>query len=145
MIRAFVDASVFFSACYSEKGASYAIFRLALQGKVQLVVSEYVLGEVERNLAQKSPEDLELFEVFRDNVPFEVVTPSREDVLKAARYTDLKDAPVVAAAGKAGVDYLASLDRRHLVGRPEVAEGSGLTIVLPEELLHEIRRQAEEA
>lgn len=43
MIKAFVDASVFFSACYSEEGASYAIFRQALEGKVQLVISEFVL------------------------------------------------------------------------------------------------------
>jgi predicted nucleic acid-binding protein len=144
MIRVFVDASVFFSACYSEAGASFAIFRLGLQGKVQLVVSEYVLEEVHRNLAKKSPEDLERLQDFRDNVPFKVVEPSREDVLHAARYTDLKDAPVVAAARKTGVDYLVSLDRRHLVGQPKVAKGSGLKIVLPEELLHEIRRQAEE-
>jgi len=142
MIRAFVDASVFFSACYSERGASSAIFRHALQGTVHLVISEFVLQEVARNLARKSPEDLERFEVFRDNVPFEVVAPSREEVLSAAEYTELKDAPIVAAGIKGSVDVLVSLDRRHLVGRPGVAQGSGLRIVLPEELLEEIRRQA---
>lgn len=58
MIRAFVDASVFFAACYSERGASAAIFRHALQGNAHLAISEFVLQEVARNLARKSPEDL---------------------------------------------------------------------------------------
>ncbi len=61
--------------------------------------------------------------------------------MAAATYTFLKDAPIVAAAKKATVDYLVSLDRKHLVGVQEVAQGSGLTIVLPEALLDAIRRQ----
>lgn len=121
MIRAFVDASVFFAPCYSERGASFAIFQHSLQGTVHLVISQFVLQEVARNLARKSPEDLERFEVFRDNVPFEIVAPSKEEVLSAAQYTELKDAPIVAAAIKGSVDALVSLDRRHLVDRPEVA------------------------
>lgn len=84
------------------------------------------------------------FEIFRDNVPFEIAAPSREEVLSAAECTELKDAPIVAAAIRARVDVLVSLDRRHLVGRPEVAQGSGLRIVLPEELLQEIRDEAED-
>ena len=48
-------------------------------------------------------------------------------------------AAIVAAAKTAEVDYLVSLDRRHLVGVAEVAQGSGLTIMLPEELLRRMR------
>jgi len=81
LIRAFIDASVLFSACYSSTGASI--------------------------------------------------------------YTALKDAPIVAGAIKAQVDYLVSLDRRHLVDVPEVTRGSGLKIVLPAQLLA-IVKQADE-
>jgi hypothetical protein len=52
-------------------------------------------------------------------VPFETVHPSKEQVLGAAQYTAVKDAPIVAAAKRARADYLVSLDRRHLVGIPE--------------------------
>lgn len=55
MIRIFTDTSVYFSACYSEEGASFEIFRQALPGKVPLVISDYVLDETERSLARKSP------------------------------------------------------------------------------------------
>ncbi len=60
---------------------------------------------------------------------------TKDEVLQVAAYTVLKDAPIVAAAKRAEVDYLVSLDRRHLVGVEAVSEGSGLKIVLPDELL----------
>ena len=69
----------------------------------------------------------------------EQVNPTRDNVLEAAAYTELKDAPVVAAARLADVDCLVSLDRKHLTGRPDVARRSGLRIVLPEAALKFIR------
>jgi predicted nucleic acid-binding protein len=143
MIRAFVDASVFFSACYSETGASFEIFRECLIGNIDLVISHFVLEEVRRNLARKAPESFKHFDEFMENVQFHVVNPSKRAVLQAASYTELKDAPIVAAAKKSKADYLVSLDRQHLVEAPLVHEKSGLTIVLPEELLQHIRASRE--
>lgn len=137
--RVFIDTSVFFSACYSQTGASFEIFRLALNGVVRLVTSEYVLEETRRNLASKSPEDLPRFWSFQESIGFEIANPTRQEVLEAAKYTELKDAPVVAAAQSARVDFLVSLDRRHLVGQACVAEQSGIPIILPEKLLSYLR------
>jgi len=142
MIRAFIDASVLFAASFSPTGASREIIRQAIRGKVTLVASKLVYDEAEKNLADKAPEALAAFHQFVDAVPFETVRPSKRQVLQAAEYSALKDAPIVAAAKRAQVDYLVSLDRRHLVGVKEVAQRSGLKIVLPSELLEEIRRQA---
>jgi len=142
MIRAFIDASVLFAASLSPTGASREIIRQAVRGQITLVASKLVYGEVEKNLADKAPEALPAFHQFLDTVPFEIVRPSKRQVLQAAQYSALKDAPIVAAAKRARVDYLVSLDRRHLVGMPEVAQRSGLKIVLPSELLEKMRRQA---
>ena len=142
MIRAFVDASVLFAASYSPTGASRELLRLAFHGEVELVTSDDVLEEARRNLAAKLPDTLDLFQQIVELIPFEIVTPTPEEVQEAATYTEHKDAPIVAAAIKAQVDYLTSLDKRHLVGVPEVAQGSGLKIVLPQELLEAIRGQA---
>jgi predicted nucleic acid-binding protein len=139
MLRAFVDSSVFFSACYSPTGASRAIILDAIRGNVTLVVSNYVIREVGENLLRVAPSVHEVFLEFLQTVPFEHVRPSKREVLKAATYTELKDAPIVAAAIRAKVDYLATLDRRHLVDKPEVSAGSGLSVVLPSELLQKIR------
>jgi predicted nucleic acid-binding protein len=39
-VKAFIDASVLFSACYSDPGASFDIFQLSMSGQVQLVISD---------------------------------------------------------------------------------------------------------
>jgi predicted nucleic acid-binding protein len=143
MISAFIDASVLYSAIHSPTGASREIIRQAIRGNVALVSSRYVLAETERNLANKAPELLRDFHSLLELIPFEIVQPTKRQVQQAAQYTPLKDAPIVAAAKKARVDYLVSLDRRHLVGVPEVAQKSGLRIVLPNQLLEEVRRQSD--
>lgn len=141
MIRAFIDASVLIAACYSSSGASREIILQAIRGNASLVISELVIQETERNLANKAPNALPAFHQFLDAVSFEFVRPTKQQVLQAAAYIALKDAPIVAAAKRAQVDYLVSLDRRHLVGLPEVAQKSGLRIVLPNQFLEEIRKQ----
>lgn len=141
MIKLFLDASVLFAAAYSSSGASRELFRLAARDAVTLVISRFVLEEAERNLSAKAATEI----VQRLHLLLAVVSveispdPSKEEVLAAAAYTALKDAPVVAAARQAGVDYLVSLDRKHLVEPPEVAEQSGLAIVLPETALNAVR------
>jgi predicted nucleic acid-binding protein len=139
MIRAFIDTNVLFSACYSTKGASCEIIRAALRGHIRLVISPLVREEATRNLSQKVPQAIPLLTQFLDAIPFEVVRPTKREVLAAAVYTELKDAPIIAAAIKAQVDYLVSLDRRHLVDVVVVRQRSGLTIVLPDQLLTSLR------
>ena len=134
-----LDASVLFAASYSSTGASREIIRLAFRGQVQLVISEDVVEEAERNLAAKRPDALAVLHHILDSVPFQTVAPTTEEVHQAASFTVNKDAPIVAAAKKAGADKLVTLDPRHLVDVPEVAERSGLNIVLPEDVLGEIR------
>ena len=139
MTKVFIDTSVLFAASFSSTGASREIIRLAIRGEISLVVSQLVLEEIERNLTRKAPEVLPTFWQLLDVIPLELSAPSKDEVEQAAQYTELKDAAIVAAAKTAEVDYLVSLDRRHLVGVAEVAQGSGLSIVLPEELLKNIR------
>ena len=126
------------------QGASSAILHESIQGHVTLVISDTVREETERNLASlphRADEALPLFQQLLAAIPFALSNPTAEEIAEAATYTFPKDAPIVAAAKKAGVDYLASFDRKHLVGVPQVAQGSGLTVVLPEELLAAIRGQ----
>ena len=138
-MRIFIDANVFYAAIYSSTGASRQIILMGIRGEVTLVVSRLILEEVERNLTKKTPETLPLFRQFVDAVPFEIVEPTRREVLEAIEYVVLKDAPVVAAARRAKVDYLVSLDRKHLVGKPVIEDRSGLKIVLPEQMLSLLR------
>ena len=132
MTRVFVDTSVFFAAFYSTTGAAHDLLRLAVRGKVELVLSSTVLEEVARNLQAKAPQRSVLFEVLMRTLEPEIAPdPSRDELLAVAEYVALKDAPIVAAALAADVDYLVTYDRKHLLDPEEVSEKSGLRIVTP--------------
>lgn len=130
--RAFIDSSVLYAATISSKGYAHDLIRLAVAGQVELVTSSYVLAEVTQNLADKQPRALHTLNEIVRTIGWLVVDVSREEVLAAAEYTVLKDAPVVAAAVKADCDYLVTYDRKHLLNPPEVTQRSGLAIVTPD-------------
>lgn len=74
------------------------------------------------------------------HVPFALVQPTKRNVLAAARYVALKDAPLVAAARKAKVDFLVTLDKKHLLGRPDLAKYIRAEIVTPKEAVIHLTR-----
>jgi predicted nucleic acid-binding protein len=100
MKRFFIDSSVLFSAAYSSRGYSRDLVLMAAGGELILVASMLVLEEVRRNLAVTALEVVPIFEYLLEIVPFEMVQPTRDEVLEAAQRVALKDAPIVAAAKK---------------------------------------------
>lgn len=145
MIRAFVDASVLYAAADSATGASREIIRLGLRGRVGLVISDLVVEEAERNLAKNAPAAVPYLKLFLDVAEFEVVTPTKNQVLRAAAYTAAKDAPIVAGAKRAKVHYLVTLDRKHLLKNAEaIAANVGVEVVPPSVLLQAIRKGGED-
>ncbi len=131
--RVFLDASALFAAAYSSAGYARDLVLLAVRGRVQVVVSQDVLAEVERNMRRKAPERVENYQRLLALFDLEIVAdPSSEDVKTAEQYVVPKDAPIVAAAINAQPTYPVTYDRRHLIDPPEVAEKSGLSIVTPE-------------
>jgi len=139
MLRVFVDTSVLFTAVYSSTGAARDLIRLALRGKVKLLVSQDVLDEVERNLAKKVPQVIPVYHVFLATLALELIPlPSRAAVHEAEAYVAAKDAMIIAAAILAQPDYLVTYDRKHLLDRPEVAARSGLVIVTPDAVVQAV-------
>jgi predicted nucleic acid-binding protein len=45
MVKVFLDASVFFAACYSSTGASREIINYTIRGQVDLIVNSLVIAE----------------------------------------------------------------------------------------------------
>jgi len=140
MSRLFFDSSVLFSAAYSTRGHAYDLIRMAIRGELIAVVSSLVLTETRRNLAESAPECLVLLDYILNNVPFELVRPTRREVVAATKYTALKDAPIAAAARKAKVDFLVTLNRKHLLGKPELARYVRAEIVTPKEAFVRLTR-----
>jgi len=135
MKRVFIDSSVFFSAAYSEKGASRELLLMGARGEVILVLSSLVLEETRRNLSEVSPDLAMLFDLIVDAIPFELIQPTKDEVVLAAKMVEIKDAPILAAARKAGADLLVTLDKKHLLGKPELVKFVGMPIVVPGEAI----------
>ncbi|MCA0454351.1 MAG: putative toxin-antitoxin system toxin component, PIN family [Chloroflexi bacterium] len=124
-MRIFVDTSVLFSAIFSPNGHARDLLNLAVDNILTLVISQDVLDETERNLQKKAPGKVLLFTTLITLLEPEIVQNlTVEEVAVAAVYTARKDAPIVAAAIKAGVDYLVTYDHKDLLDPSEVAANS---------------------
>jgi hypothetical protein len=78
------------------------------------------MEETRRNLADYAPEVFPTLEINFVSIDFDIVAPSKEEVMAASRLVALKDAPILPAAKVAQVDYLVTLDKKHLLDRPEL-------------------------
>ena len=103
-----------------------------------------MLEETRRNLAESAPKSLSFLEFVLDSVPYEIVRPTKRQVLEAAEQTAFKDAPIAAAAKMAKVEPLVTLVRKHLLGRPDLARHVRADIVTPNEAVGRIRRATED-
>ena len=140
MIRIFMDSSALFAAFLSKTGAARELFSLAINDKIELVISEDVIVETRRNIISAAPDFEDLLEKLFLELIFEIVpSPPKEAVWAAEKYVDQKDAFIVAAAILADVEYLATFDRKHLINPPQVSEKSGLIIDTPGSILNQIQ------
>jgi predicted nucleic acid-binding protein len=139
MKRVFLDSSVLFSAAYSRQGESRNLVLMAIREEIIVVTSQIVIEETRRNLAEFAPAALIFLEYAIENIPFELVEPTKREVLDAGKHTVLKDAPIAAAAKKARVDMLVTLDKKHLLGKPGLAEYIEADIIRPSQAVKLIR------
>lgn len=141
MTRIFLDSSVLFSAAYSPKGYSRDLILMAAREEVTIVISQLVLTETRRNLAESTNKHVYFLDLIIANIPFEYVRPTKRDIITAAKNVVLKDAPIVAAAKKAKVDLLITLDKKHLLGKPKLSKFVEADIVTPNEAVYVIGLQ----
>lgn len=131
MLRVFIDSSVLFSAAYSNKGHARDLILMAAREEIRLVISLLVMEETRRNLADFAPEALPALERVFDSIDFEIVNPIKDEVVEAAQLVAPKDAPILAAARVARVDILITLDKKHLLDKPELETYANCPILRP--------------
>ena len=120
MLRVFIDSSVLFSAAYSSKGHASDLIIMAARNEIRLVISSLVMEETRRNLADFAPEVLPALDQVFDAIDFEIINPSKADVIDAAKIVAVKDAAILAAVKVAQVYMFVTLDKKHLLDRPEL-------------------------
>lgn len=116
-MKVLLDASVIITGIHSKLSASQIILQLSQKGKIKAFVSSIILNEVVRNLNQKFPE-----KILRDFLRYlpksnfkKIQFRDESEILKFQDKTAQKDIHVLAAAHKAGVNYLITLDKKHLL------------------------------
>ena len=144
--RVFLDTSVLFAAVWSESGGSRLILKLGEAGAVSLWVGPWVLREADAVLTLKSEESRPHLALLLDRAQVQVGREAGAEALaQAVSVVDyLPDAQVLGEALEIGVEYLVSLDRKHLVGNPR---GRDLPFVVgtPGEFLRWYRQHIVEA
>ena len=137
----FLDSSALIAGAISESGAAHVLLNLGESQDIVLTVSELVIIESERSMAKKAPSNLnDLRSLIKSSNLRIVDNPAKEEV-EANLYliNDPNDVPVLLAAMKAKVDYLATHNRRHIFDDPKVADISGLRIGTPGDVLAWLR------
>jgi predicted nucleic acid-binding protein len=122
--RVFLDTSVLFAAVLSETGGSRLILKLGESGAVGLWVGSRVLKEAEAVLNRKAAQSKSTFALLLDQAEVSVGPSPDQAALSQARavVTYPSDAHILGEALAAEVDYLVSLDRKHLVGNPRASD-----------------------
>lgn len=137
----FLDSSALIAGAISEAGAAHVLLNLGESGDIVLTVCELVIWESERALAKKAPGNLNDLRSLIKSAKLRIVeNPTRKEV-QANLYliSDPNDVPILLAAMKAKVDYLATHNRRHFLDDPDVSERSGIKIGTPGDVLAWLR------
>jgi predicted nucleic acid-binding protein len=140
-VNIFLDSSALIAGVLSTTGAAHTLLMFGEDETILLTVSEWVVTESEESLSRKSPKNIISLRTSLVTSKFQIEhNPSNEEI-QANLYLidDPDDVPILLAAMKAKVDYLATHDHKHFLDNPKVAERSGLKIGTPGDVLAWIR------
>ena len=147
MLRLFLDANVVIDGILSRWSASHCILTLCARQIYSLVLSQYVINEIESALLDiaitreftASEQEIVISEYIRfiNITKPEIVylPPDAPEINQARIIRHVHDVPVLAAAIKAKPDWLLSLNRKHF--SDEIAGRLGLQIATPAQFFKE--------
>ena len=141
--RLFFDSSALIAGVLSSTGAARVLLVMSEMSDIELIISEQVIVECERSLAKKVPQALPEFRQTIKDANLKILKdPSLKEVRESLYLiSDSTDAPILAAAIKAKVDFLVTHNHKHILDDPKVAEKSGLQIGTPGDALAWFRQR----
>lgn len=140
-IKVFLDSSAVMAGVISSAGAARVLLVMSENGQIETFISEQVIVESERSIAKKVPQALPEFRQTLKDANLKVVhNPTQEEIEdNLSLIADPDDVPILLAAMKSHVDYLATHNRKHFLNDYKVAEKAGLKIGTPGDVLAWIR------
>ncbi|MCI0519695.1 MAG: PIN domain-containing protein [Chloroflexi bacterium] len=136
-INLFLDSGARFAGIVSPRGAARVLLLLAETGHIHITISEQVVAECERAIARKAPGALDdLRQAIRSSKAQILHGPAPGDVQANLHLiSHPADVPILLSAMRAGVDFLVTLIRKHILEDPRVANQTGLRMGTPGDAL----------
>lgn len=134
--KVFLDSSVIIAGLASKKGGSYEVLALAELNIITPCICENVVNEAFRNVQKKLPGGMAYIYALFKSLSFKLIDPTEEDMEKAKKIINEKDAPILAAAITGKVDWLLSLDKHFL--KANMGDKIGFQICAPGEFLQKL-------
>ena len=138
--RILLDGSVFIAAAGSRTGASALLLSLCRHSHAKAVSSRLILLEAERNIGAKLGQEA-LLRFYQEIASLDldlVEVPTPQEIATQSRIIDPKDAHVLAAALKGGVEVLLTLDRKHFLSPPVLQAGLPFVMMTPGDFLRRL-------
>jgi len=140
--KLFMDSSALMAGILSAEGGARALLLLSENNKIDLVVSEQVITEAERNIARKAPILLPFARELILHAKISILLDPKPEILKGRIdwISHIADLPILVSAADAQVDFLITLNTRHFMDDPQAAKKSGLYIGTPGDALGWLRK-----
>lgn len=134
--KVFFDSNVIISGLISQKASPFLVLKAAEDKKFQLYSGNFILAELERNLAQKAPHALVYLWMLWNKInPIILPLTNRREIDKYKKIINyLPDQVILAVCEKNKIDYLVTLDKKHLL-KQNIHNQVNVKIIRPEELI----------
>ncbi len=129
--RIFLDSNIWFSALYGSTNCR-KIVEAHLKGKIKAVVSSQVLEESVRNLKEKSPITLHIFQNILLNSPPEIITDPTDINPKIVDLVDQKDQPIFSSAMLGKLKYFITGNIKDFSVK-KLEKVTGIRVITPKE------------
>jgi predicted nucleic acid-binding protein len=139
--KLFLDTIALFAGIWSPEGGGRLLLRLGEAGAIEILIGAQVLAELDGALRKKAPNVLPLAAALIDRTRAAVVAQPDDGHLRLASslVAHPADARVLAAAWQAGAEFFVTLDRRHFLRKPDLADRIPFPIGTPGDAVAWIR------
>lgn len=138
--KVFLDTSALIAGIISPTGAAHEILRMCEIGLIELFMSKQVITEADRNISSKLPALILDYRLLMQALaPIMAEDPPLNEVERFVKIIHDQDAPILASAVRAKVDYLITWNTRHFL-KSEVKAAVNFKIMTPGEFLEQFRQ-----
>lgn len=139
-LTVFLDASVILAGLASPQGGSGFLLQAAKQKKITLIATPLIINEVNRHLPKLKLQSKQLKALLNRQVIRLIKDPDEAVISRCRRLTaDPDDAHVLAGTILANVNFLLSLDKKHILTKRVKKHLSPIRVLSPKQFWQSLK------